>query len=65
MSRVFQEHFKGILSKIEGHFKRYKEGLRVSERSLNGVSRGFQGSFVSRKFQESFKSISRDFSVGC
>ena len=46
MSRGFQKHFKGILSKIEGHFKRYKEGLRVFERSLNGVSRGFQENCV-------------------
>ena len=67
-----QKHFKGISSKIEGHFQRYKGGLRVFERSLNGVSRGLQGSFVSRKFQEIFKvffhksvkGASRDFSVG-
>ena len=53
ISRVFQVRLKDISRDIKG--------LRVFERSLNGVSRGFQGSFVSRKFQESFKGISRKF----
>ena len=62
ISRVFQERFKSVSSKMEGHF----QGLGVSRVIARSLKRKFQWYFMgfSRKFQRclKMKCVFREFS---